>query len=122
MSQSSVSLPPAVARYIAAANAFDLDGVMANFTEDAFVNDNHREFWGKEAIRPFIAREIVGDKVTMDVTEVRSHHGMIAVAAKVDGDFDKSKLPNPLILSFYFLPEGDKIAALIIVFNKPAAA
>lgn len=121
MSQSPVSLPPAVARFIAAANAFDLDGIMATFTNDAFVNDNHREFWGKDAIRPFIAREIVGDRVTMAVTETRTHRGLIAVAAKVDGNYDKTNLPNPLTLSFYFLLDGDRIASLIVIFNKPAS-
>jgi ketosteroid isomerase-like protein len=120
MSPTLPALPPVIERFIAATNAFDLDAWMDSFVEDAFVNDNHREFRGKAAIRAFAAREIVGDKVTMDVTEIRAHHGMVAVAAKVDGNYDKSKLPDPLILSFYFTLAGDKIATLIIIFNKPA--
>ncbi|MGH7074715.1 MAG: YybH family protein [Stellaceae bacterium] len=119
MSPSQTSLPPAVARFVAALNAFDLDGLMATFTEDAFVNDNHREFWGKDAIRQFAARELTGDHVTMAVTDVRRHYDMIAVAAKVDGDYDKTNLPTPLILSFYFSLMGDRIASLVIIFNKP---
>jgi hypothetical protein len=115
------ALPPAIERFIAATNAFDLDAWMDTFAEDAFVNDNHREFWGKDAIRKFAAREITGDKVTMAVTEVRDQHGMIAIAAKVDGNYDKTNLPNPLILSFYFVLDRDKIASLFIIFNKPAA-
>ncbi|HXE16302.1 MAG TPA: nuclear transport factor 2 family protein [Stellaceae bacterium] len=114
------ALPPAIQRFVAAANAFDLDAMMATFTEDAFVNDNRREFLGKDAIRKFAARELVGDKVTMDVTEIRDHRGMIAVAARMDGAYDKTNLPNPLILSFYFTLAGDRIATLVIVFNKPA--
>jgi hypothetical protein len=119
MSQTA-TLPPVVERYIAAANAFDLDAMMATFVEDAFVNDNHREFWGKEAIRKFAAKELVGDKVTMAVTNVRHHHGMVVVAAKFDGTYDKTNLPDPLILTSYFLLDGDKIATLFIIFNKPA--
>jgi hypothetical protein len=121
MPQAPVSLPPPVARFIAAMNAFDVDALMANFTDDAFVNDNRREFWGKEAIRQFAARELIGDKVTMAPTDIRAHRGMIAVAAKTDGTYDKTNLPDPLILSFYFMLDGDKIASLIIIFNKPAA-
>ena len=120
MTQAPPSLPPAVERFIAAANAFDLDALMATFVEDAFVNDNRREFWGKEAIRTFAERELIGDRVTMAVKDVRAHYGMVAVAAKTDGDYDKTNLPDPLILSFYFALAGDKIATLIIVFNKPA--
>ena len=34
------------------------------------VNDVRREFWGRAAITAWIAKEIVGDRVTMSVTEV----------------------------------------------------
>jgi hypothetical protein len=120
MTQGLPSLPPAVERFIAATNAFDLDAMMATFAEDAFVNDNRREFWGKAAIRKFAERELIGDRVTMAVTNIRAHRGMIAVAAKTDGDYDKTNVPDPLILSFYFMLDGDQIATLIIIFNKPA--
>ncbi len=36
----------------------------ATFADDALVNDAHREFWGAEAIRRWVAREMVGDRVT----------------------------------------------------------
>lgn len=119
MSQTP-DLPKAIERFIAAVNAFDLDALMATFVDDAFVNDNRREFWGKAAIRKFVEREFVGDKVTMAPTDVRRQYGVIVVAAKIDGNYDKSNLPDPLILSFYFTLAGDKIATLIVVFNKPA--
>ena len=48
---SQTDLPPAIQRFVAAANAFDLDKWMDCFAEDAFVNDNRREFRGKAAIR-----------------------------------------------------------------------
>jgi len=44
---------------------------MATFADDALVNDAHREFWGAEAIRRWVAREMVGDRVSIEVTEVR---------------------------------------------------
>jgi ketosteroid isomerase-like protein len=116
---SQTKMPSAIQRFVAATNAFDLDAWMDCFADDALVNDNRREFRGKPAIRRFAAKEIVGDKVTMDITEVCAYGGMVVVAAKVDGNYDKTNLPNPLILSFYFTLSGDKIATLIIVFNKP---
>ena len=66
------SLPSPVARYIAATNAFDLDGMMATFTDDALVNDHRCDFPGSAAIRAWAAREIVGDRVTMDVVSGRA--------------------------------------------------
>ena len=56
-----------VADHVAAVNAFDIDAIVATFVDDALVNDNHREFWGAERIRAWVAAEIVGDHVTIAV-------------------------------------------------------
>jgi ketosteroid isomerase-like protein len=64
-----------LAEYIAAVNAFDVDAIAAAFADDALVNDVHREFWGREAIRRWAARELAGDQVTVAVTEIIDHHG-----------------------------------------------
>ena len=66
-SQLITTLPRVVAEHIAAVNAFDNDRIVATFAPDAYVNDNRREIWGIEAIRKFMAREFVGDHVTMEV-------------------------------------------------------
>ena len=71
----TTTLAPVLAEFIAAVNAFDEDAIVATFADDALVNDVHREFWGTEAIRRWVAREIVGDRVTIAVTEVLDHHG-----------------------------------------------
>jgi hypothetical protein len=36
----------------------------------------------------------------------------------MDGTYDKTGLPDPLILSFYFSLRGDQITQLIIIDNK----
>jgi ketosteroid isomerase-like protein len=64
-----------------AVNARDTDAIMATFADDALVNDARREFWGKDAIRRFVEKEIVGDRITMDVREVVYHHGDTIVRA-----------------------------------------
>ena len=66
------------------------------------VNDARREFWGKHAIRAWLDREIIGDKVTMDVTATAEHYGEVIVHAVTDGDYDKTGLPDPLVLTYYF--------------------
>ena len=88
---------------------------------DALVNDVHREFWGREAIRRWVAREIVGDRVTVAVTEVLDHHGDTIVRGRYDGDYDKANLPDPLILTHYFTVRDGKIVTLIIIPNTPAS-
>jgi|RhiMetdeSRZDD1v2_1073273.scaffolds.fasta_scaffold925022_2 hypothetical protein len=113
-------LPPIVGEHIAAVNAFDTDRIVATFTPDAFVNDNRREIWGVEAIRKFMAKEFVGDHVTMDVREVIDHYGNIIVRAKYDGDYDKTNLPDELIMSSYFALRDGKIVSLAVIFNQPS--
>jgi hypothetical protein len=118
--QLITALPPVVAEYTAAVNAFDDDRIVATFASDACVNDNRREIWGIEAIRKFIAKEIVGDHVTMDVREVIDHYGDIIVRAKYDGDYDKTNLPDELIMTNYFSVRDGKIVSLTIIFTQPS--
>ena len=117
----TVSLPPVVAGHIDAVNAHDEDAVVATFAADALVNDAHREFWGTEAIRRWVAREMTGDRVTIDVTEVIEHHGDTIVRGRYDGTFDKTNLPEELILASYFTVRGGKIASLIVIRNTAPA-
>jgi hypothetical protein len=114
------SLPSAVTEYIEASNTFDGDRLIAAFADDALVNDARREFWGAGAIRTWADREIIGDKVTMDVTGVTEHYGTFAVNAKMDGEYDKTNLPDPLILTHYFTVRDGKIVTLVIILNGPA--
>ena len=117
----TTTLAPVLAGHIAAVNAFDEDAIVATFADDALVNDAHREFWGREAIRRWAARELVGDRVTMDVTEVLTHHGVTIVRARYDGDFDKTNLPDELVLTNYFTVRDGQIVSLIVIRNTPAS-
>ena len=67
---TSIELSGVLADHVAAVNAFDLDAIMATFAPDALVNDARREFRGTDAIRRWAAKEMVGDRVTIEVTEV----------------------------------------------------
>ena len=116
----TAALPPVLAEHIAAVNAFDEDAIVGSFAEDALVNDAHREFWGTEAIRRWAARELVGDRVTIVVTEVFGHHGDTIIRGRYDGDYDKTNLPDELILTNYFTVRDGKIVTLIVTRTTPA--
>src|SRR6201981_3517485 len=103
-----------VAHHIAAVNAFDTERIVATFAPDAYVNDNRREIWGTDAIRAFMAKEFVGDHVTMEVREVIDHHGDIIVRAKYDGTYDKTNLPDELIMTSYFGVRDNRIVSLTV--------
>jgi ketosteroid isomerase-like protein len=120
-STSTATVGGVVSDYVAGVNAFDLDAVLATFADDALVNDVQREFWGRDAIRRWVASEMVGAKVTLDVTTIKHHAGTTIVTAQVDGEYDKTNVPDPLVLTFYFTVQEDKIAQLIILHNRPVS-
>jgi ketosteroid isomerase-like protein len=115
-----IDLPTSIEGYIAAVNTFDGDALIGWFADDAFVNDVRREFRGKDAIRAWLDRELIGDKVTMKVTTASEHYGDFAVHAAMDGEYDKTGLPDPLLLTHYFTVRDDRIVRLIIIHNQPA--
>ena len=117
---ATTELSEVLADHVAAVNAFDEDAIVATFADDALVNDAHREFWGTGAIRRWVAREMVGDRVTIDVTEVIDHHGDTIVRAAYDGEYDKTNLPGELIMSNYFSVRDRKIVSLAVIRNQPS--
>jgi hypothetical protein len=115
---AQAALPPLLAAYVEATNSFDLERLLAIFADDALVNDQLRDYWGKPAIREWAERDIIGERLTMDVTNLVEHHGNFIVTATVDGNYDKRGLPDPLVLAFYFTPHSDQIVQLIILRNR----
>src|SRR4029077_2083717 len=109
-----------VSEHIAAVNAFDLDRIVAPFTPDAYVNHDRRGIWVVEAIRAFMAKEFVGDHVTMEVREVLDHYGDIIVRARYDGTYDTTNLPDDFVMTSYFSIRQGRIVSLTVIFNQPS--
>ncbi|HYX58973.1 MAG TPA: nuclear transport factor 2 family protein [Streptosporangiaceae bacterium] len=116
----TASLPPVVADYLAAVNAFNLDGMVAAFAPDAYVNDARREISGIDAIRRWAEKEMVGDHVTMEPLEVVDHYGETIVRSRYDGTYDKTSLPAELVMSDYFTVRDGKIVSLKVIRNQPS--
>jgi ketosteroid isomerase-like protein len=96
----SATLPPAIAEFVAAINASDLDEAAATFAADAYVA-TQQEARGIGAVRALLTSEFIDDHVTLDVREVIDHRGDFIVWTKYDGTYDKTKLPDPLIMSAF---------------------
>jgi hypothetical protein len=118
MSRQIIAVEGVIAELFAAINAFDTDAIMDTFSEDALVNDVRREFWGKPEIRRWVERELVGDKVVIEVTDAVEHDGLTIVQGIYDGEYDKTDIPDPLILTHYLTVADGKIANLIIIHNR----
>jgi hypothetical protein len=117
---STSELSGVIAEYVAAVNAFDVEAIVATFAPDAYVNDVRREINGADAIRAWLTKEMVGARVTMDVREVIDHYGDTIVRARYDGTYDKTNLPDELVLSNYFSVREGKVVSLAVIFNQPS--
>jgi hypothetical protein len=112
------NLPQVIADYISAHTKPDPQAFLETFAPNAILNDVQREFLGHEAIRAWAAKEIFGDHVTLEVQKAWEHESGIVLHARYNGDFDKTNLPAPLILTNYFVLKDGKISQLIILLNK----
>jgi hypothetical protein len=119
LTDTTSTLPRVVADHVAACNNHDAKAMMATFAADAFVNDAGRQFIERAAIEAWVETEIVAPKVTMDVTDAIVRKHAVILRAKIDGEYDKTGLPSPLILTYHFGVADGEIGQLVITLNKP---
>lgn len=117
------TLPKIAAAYIQATNNHNAAAFIACFAESAVVNDAGREFRGIAAIKAWSEHEIMDAQVTLEVLDVADRDGETIITTKVDGNFDRTGLPDPLIIDHHITVEGDKIAGLTcrLAGEKPGA-
>ncbi len=112
-----IFLDPAVVSYIIFVNTFDAEMLLDCFKSDALVYDQASNYWGREQIKEWLAREIVAYRMRIRAVGASVHYGHTILTAQVWGDFDRNQVELPLTLSFYFYVFDNKIAELIILQN-----
>ncbi|UZE14934.1 nuclear transport factor 2 family protein [Pseudomonas sp. B21-053] len=111
MSNPATSLAPAIADYIAAANARDTSRVASFFAEDANVFDEGEHQVGTQAIAQWMQDTAQRYQPRVEVLDVQLRTGKVLVHNLISGTFPGS----PLELRYTFrLNEHGKIARLDI--------
>jgi hypothetical protein len=82
------------------------------FAADATVDDNGHLHRGAAAIKAWSERDIFAAKVTLAVVATLDKPGEIVVTAIVDGDFDRTGLPEPLMIAHHLQTADGKIRKL----------
>jgi hypothetical protein len=80
------------------------------------VVDVNRELRGLDAITAWAAADIFGAHVRFDVLDVTERPGWTIVRVKIDGTFDRTGLPDPLVMNHEFEIAEGKITTLRIGF------
>ena len=122
MPNDKSKVPAVIQSFIDVTNAHDADAFIHAFADDALVNDVARNFWGKDSIKKWSDKEIIAPRITVKIDDIVDHYGDFIVTALIDGEYDKSKTPDPLYLDYFFTVRGEKIVRLIITKNKEKSA
>jgi hypothetical protein len=110
--KKEIKLPKPVETYILAINARDADAFQSSFAQNAVVKDVGREIRGIAAIKAWANHEIFDANVTLEVMAVVERDGQAILTVKIDGTFDRTGLPDPLLMDHCFTVAREKIKAL----------
>lgn len=109
---NNLLIPEPIKSAINAANDHDTNRFLSNFVETSVLTDEGQEYHGIEAIRKFSDEKLIGANVTFGIKDIKSSGNKTVVTADVDGDFDKTGLPDPFVMALHFETFGPKIERL----------
>ncbi|MGJ4855910.1 nuclear transport factor 2 family protein [Labrys sp. La1] len=107
----AVELPKTIAEYFAADRAQAAGALLQCFTENAVVRDEGNTYAGRGAIRQWKAGASQKYTYIVEPFSIGREGDRTVVTAHLVGDFPGS----PVDLRYFFVLEGEKIAALEIV-------
>jgi hypothetical protein len=107
-----------IARYLRSVNTGAREEFPASFADEAVVVDVNRELRGLDAITAWAGADIFEAHVHFDVLDVTERAGRTIVKLKIDGTFDRTGLPDPLVMNHEFEVAEGKITALRIGFEE----
>lgn len=109
-----MKIPQSIAAFIHATNTHNTDKFLATLTDSAVISDEGHDYRGIAAIKEWSDEKLIGAKVTLEPIKTVKRNGNIIVTAKIDGNFDKTGLPDPFQMDFHFTIDSNKVFALSI--------
>ncbi|MGV3756708.1 MAG: nuclear transport factor 2 family protein [Verrucomicrobiota bacterium] len=106
------ALPVPIANYLHAINSRDAAAFQSAFSPDAIVHDIGREIRGHAVIMKWAAEEIFAVNVTLELLSAVERDGQTILTVQVDGTFDRTGLPDPLIMDHLIILADGRITTL----------
>ena len=88
----TLNFPEPLARYFDAANAMDVDALVATVAPDGIVHDQGKEMHGRDAIRAWRENANKSDRAEATPKSVERHEDDTKVVATLSGSFPGSPL------------------------------
>lgn len=98
--------------YVRAVNGTDPHAYDALFAEDAVVDDGGRVSRGREAIAGWVSSDIFEVNVWFSVLDASAAEGVETLTTEVDGTFDCTGLPDPVVVTHRLTTAGERITGL----------
>jgi hypothetical protein len=111
---NELQIPQPIVAFIKAINDHNTEGFLATLTDSAVITDEGQDYRGSAAIKEWSDEKCIGANVTLEVVDVIGRDGKTIVTAEVDGNFDKTGLPDPFYMDFHFMVDDTKINGLNI--------
>jgi hypothetical protein len=114
--KTPVKLSQPIEQYLRAVNSGDSKAFLSSFAIDARVKDVQREIRGLDAIKKWARHDIFDVHARLDPVKVQERRGRTIVTVKIDGLFDRTGLPDPLLMKHDFKVADGKITELKVSF------
>lgn len=108
----AIKLPVLADAYVRATNGGDAAAYIGLFADAAVVDDGGREFHGRNDIEEWSQQEVFAVQVRLEVTDVSGSDDDTLLTTIVDGNFDKSGLPDPVVITHRIESSNGRIARL----------
>lgn len=103
---STVTLPEAISRFVAANNSHDADALMAVFTEDVVVRDDGKTFSTETEVREWIQSHLIDPQVVTTPISFDEGRMIASSTANLAG--------GPWTFAFDFATHGERISEMSI--------
>ncbi|MCI0612392.1 nuclear transport factor 2 family protein, partial [bacterium] len=111
---TKMKIPKPIADFIEATNKHNSDEFLAVIAETALVHDEGHDYRGISEIKKWSDEKVFGAKVILEPIRIIEQRNNTIVRMKIDGNFDKTGLPDPFVMDFYFTIDSNKISRLSI--------
>ncbi|EHJ00990.1 hypothetical protein CDLVIII_4479 [Clostridium sp. DL-VIII] len=98
----NIKLQEPIKTYFNSSNNSDSNKFISIFDKNAIVIDEGQEYIGLDKIQEWSLKHHFAVKLKLEVINTAKKNSIDVITAKVDGDFDKAGLPDPLLLDFHF--------------------
>ena len=109
-----MKIPKPIATFIEATNKHNSQEFLNVIADTAVIHDEGHDYHGIAEIKEWSDEKVFGAKVTLEPLKIIDQPGNTVITMKIDGNFDKTGLPDPLIMDFHFTIDSDKISGLSI--------